>query len=42
LIENVRDYYKDKKTHGKDKTYDDGYADGWNAAIAKLQEMSGV
>ena len=42
LIENVRDYYKDKKAQGKDKTYDEGYADGWNAAIAKLQEMSGV
>lgn len=42
LIEKVKDYYKDKKNFGNDKTYDEGYANGWNAAIAKLQEMNGV
>ena len=42
LIEKVREHYKDKKSHGKDKTYDEGFSDGWNAAIAKLQELNGV
>jgi hypothetical protein len=42
LIDSVRDHYKDKKSHGKDKTYDEGFSDGWNSAIAKLQELNGV
>lgn len=41
LIEKVRDHYKDKKAHGKDKTYEQGYHDGWEDAIKKLQELSG-
>ena len=42
LIDSVRDHYKDKKAHGKDKTYDEGFSDGWTSAIAKLQELNGV
>ena len=38
LIVVVRDHYKEKRDRGADKTYADGYGDGWSAAIAKLQE----
>ncbi len=42
LIDSVREYYNDKKSHGKGKTYDQGYEDGWEAAIEKLKELKGV
>lgn len=39
LIEVVKEHYQSKKkTDGK--TYEDGYHDGWNAAILRLQEVS--
>lgn len=38
LIDIVRDHYKQK---GKgSKTYEEGYHDGWAAAIDKLKELS--
>lgn len=38
LIETVRNYYKEK---GKgSKTYEEGYHDGWSAAIDKLKELA--
>jgi hypothetical protein len=38
LIEVVKDYYRQK---GKgSKTYEEGYHDGWKAAIDKLKELS--
>ena len=38
LIDVVRDHYKEK---GKgSKTYEEGYNDGWQAAIDKLKELS--
>ncbi len=41
LITVVRDHQKEKKGHGTDKTYSDGYNDGVAAAIKKLQEVGG-
>lgn len=38
LIDNVRSHYKEK---GKgSKTYEEGYSDGWAAAIEKLRELA--
>ena len=38
LINAVREHYKEK---GKgSKTYEEGYSDGWAAAIEKLRELS--
>lgn len=38
LIDKVRDHYREK---GKgSKTYEEGYHDGWTAAIDKLKELT--
>lgn len=38
LIDKVRDHYREK---GKgSKTYEEGYHDGWTAAIDKLKELA--
>ncbi len=38
LIDDVRNHYKEK---GKgSKTYEEGYHDGWSAAIDKLRELA--
>lgn len=42
LIETVRDHYNSKKNKGKEKSYDEGFNDGWQAAIEKLTELRGV
>jgi len=42
LIENVREHYNSKKSKGKERSYDEGFHDGWQAAIEKLTELKGV
>jgi hypothetical protein len=42
LIDAVREYYNGKKGKGNDKTYQEGFNDGWEAAIDKLKELKGV
>jgi len=42
LIEDVREHYNSKKNKGKEKSYDEGFHDGWQAAIEKLTELKGV
>lgn len=38
IIANVKEHYREK---GKgSKTYEEGYSDGWKAAIDKLKELA--
>lgn len=42
IIDDVKNHYQNKKTHNKEKTYDHGFTDGWDAAIDKLQQLKGL
>ena len=39
LIKDIKEHYK-KGSKGNGKTYEEGFRDGFNSAITKLQELS--